>query len=241
MTATTDRTFDRASSRAFDLAALDMAGTTVQEGGAVYRAVAEAVAARLNRPVPADALHRWTGTSKNEAIIGLLTDLTGAASDAVVAEVYTDFAERLTAAYAATPPTPVPGVEEAIAALRAAGVKVVLQTGYSRDIAESILTALGWTVGATATDTVDGLVTSDEVPLSRPAPYLIHHAMELTRVTSVSRVLAAGDTPNDLAAAHNAGAAYAVAVLTGATPADELGAHPHTHLLESAASLPSLL
>ncbi|GAA2154536.1 phosphonatase-like hydrolase [Actinomadura napierensis] len=219
----------------FELAALDMAGTTVEEGGAVYAALDQAVAAHIGRPVPADVLHRWTGTSKREATAGLLTELTGTAADTDT--VYTDFTRRLTKAYADVPPRPIPGVTEAIGELRAAGVKVVLQTGYSRDIAESILDAMHWTVPGT----VDGLVTSDEVPASRPAPYLIFRAMELAGVTSVHRVLAAGDTPNDLAAAHNAGAAYAVAVTTGASTPTDLGRHPHTHLLKSAADLPTLL
>ncbi|GAA2638730.1 phosphonatase-like hydrolase [Actinomadura fulvescens] len=221
----------------FDLAALDMAGTTVQEGGAVYAALERAVTARLARPVPAGVLHKWTGTDKREAAAGLLRELTGESAPADVDEVYADFTARLAKAYAATPPTPLPGVTEAIGALRAAGVKVVLQTGYSREVAESILEAMDWSVGGT----IDGLVASDEVTVSRPAPYLIFRAMELAGVTSVDRVLVAGDTPNDLAAGHNAGARFVVAVLTGATSATDLGRHRHTHLLESAASLPELL
>ncbi|MGH3243042.1 MAG: phosphonatase-like hydrolase [Spirillospora sp.] len=220
----------------FELAALDMAGTTVQEGGAVYTALDEAVSAHVGRPVPARTLHRWTGTSKREAAAGLLTELTGTAPDADVDAVYSDFADRLAKAYAATPPTPIPGVTEAVAELRGAGVKVVLQTGYSREIAESILDAMGWT----ADGTVDGLVTSDEVAAGRPAPYLVFHAMELAGVTGVDRVLVAGDTPNDLAAGRNAGVRFVVGVLSGATPAAELGRHRHTHLLESAAQLPGL-
>nr|WP_083977249.1 HAD family hydrolase [Herbidospora sakaeratensis] len=139
----------------------------------------------------------------------------------------------MTAAYAATPPTAIPGAAEAIGELRAAGVKVVLQTGYSRDIAESILDALGWTVG----QHVDGLVADDDVPLSRPAPF---RAVERARVSEVGRVLVAGDTPNDLAAGRNAGAGFVVGVLTGAATAAELGGHRHTHLLRSVADLPSL-
>ncbi|WP_242882310.1 phosphonatase-like hydrolase [Actinomadura litoris] len=221
----------------FELAALDMAGTTVQEGGAVYAALDDAVAAHVGRPVPAETLHRWTGTSKREAAAGLLTELTGTAPEPDVDAVYGDFTARLAKSYAATPPTPIPGVPEAVAALRDAGVKVVLQTGYAREIARSILDAMGWTVGGT----VDGLVTSDEVAASRPAPYLVFRAMEAAGVTGVDRVLVAGDTPNDLAAGRNAGARFVVGVLTGATPAAELGRHHHTHLLESAAQLPTLL
>jgi phosphoglycolate phosphatase-like HAD superfamily hydrolase len=54
-------------------------------------------------------------------------------------------------------------------------------------------------------------------------------------------VLVAGDTPRDLAAGTNSGAATVVGVLSGASDADELGAHRHTHLLPSVADLPGLL
>ncbi|MBW8482734.1 phosphonatase-like hydrolase [Actinomadura parmotrematis] len=225
----------------FALAALDMAGTTVQEGGAVYAALDEAVAARIGRAVPAETLHRWTGTSKREAAAGLLTELTGAAAEADVDAVYADFTVRLAEAYAASPPVALPGVTEAVGELRAAGVKVVLQTGYSREVATSILKAMGWTVADGAGGTVDGLVASDEVAASRPAPYLVFRAMELAGVTDVARVLVAGDTPNDLRAGVNAGAGFVVGVLSGAGTAPELGACRHTHLLESAALLPGLL
>jgi len=223
--------------RAFDLAALDMAGTTVQENGAVYSALQGAVEAEIEDRISDAVFSMWTGTSKYEAIVGLLTATTGSAASAAVDRTYADFTERITAAYRAAPPVPLPGVVEAIGVLRKAGVAVVLQTGYSREVAESILTAMGWSVG----ETIDGLVSSDEVAASRPAPYLIFRAMELAGVSSVDRVLAAGDTANDLGAGTNAGIRFVVGVLTGAHTAAELGAHRHTHLLNSAADLPSLL
>lgn len=223
--------------RRFDLAALDMAGTTVQEHGAVYASLRGAVEDHLGRPVPDPVFARWTGTSKKEATAGLLREATGSAPDDLVETVYADFHSRLVRRYAETPPAPLPGVEDAVARLRSAGVAVVLQTGYSRDIAESILKIMGWSVG----EQIDGLITSDEVAASRPAPYLIFHAMELTGVTDVSRVCAVGDTPNDLGAGSNAGAGLVVGVLTGAHDATALGRHRHTHLLAGVADLPSLL
>jgi len=77
------------------------------------------------------------------------------------------------------------------------------------------------------------------VSAGRPAPYLIHHAMELTGVTEVGRVLAAGDTVVDLLAAHNAGV-IGVGVLTGALTRAQLAEHPHDHILQSVAALPGL-
>jgi phosphonatase-like hydrolase len=222
---------------AYLLAALDMAGTTVDEGGLVYAAVEAAVSAATGRPIPAGLMSRWKGTSKEEAIAGLLHDLGDDDSPGQVDQVYEVFAGELARAYATTPPVPVPGVPELFRTLRQAGVKVALQTGYARPVADSIMTGLGWSVGGT----VDALITSDTVAASRPAPYLIFHAMEATGVTDVRRVLTAGDTPNDLAAGLNAGAGFVVGVTTGSFTRAQLEAEPHTHVLDSVAGLPALL
>lgn len=226
---------------AYDLAALDMAGTTVDEGGLVYRVLDATVADATGAPVPTELLTRWKGTSKRGAIQGLLTELGADASDQAVDKAFADFTERLVTTYRETPPAPIPGVPEAFAALRAAGVKVALQTGYSAEITDSILAGLGWTVGPGPSATVDAVVTSDLVPASRPAPYLVFRCMEATEVTNVRRVLVAGDTPNDLEAGTNAGAGLVVGVATGSFTHDQLAASPHTHLLASAAELPVLL
>jgi phosphonatase-like hydrolase len=158
-------------------------------------------------------------------------------SRARVLTVYKVFTSKLEEAYGATAPAPIPGVLELFEALRRAGVKVALQTGYAAPVASSIMASLGWTVG----ETVDALVTSDTVAASRPAPYLIFHAMEATGVTDVRRVLTAGDTPNDLAAGINAGAGFVVGVTTGSFTRSQLEAEPHTHILDSVGALPELL
>jgi len=222
---------------AYLLAALDMAGTTVDEGGLVYSAVESAVAEVVGGPVPAELMLQWKGTSKEEAIAGLLRAMGSYDSHAYVTKVYEIFAGKLEEAYDRTPPAPFPGVVEMFETLRRAGVKVALQTGYAAPVASSIMTGLGWTVGAT----VDALVTSDAVAASRPAPYLVFHAMEATGVRDVRRVLTAGDTPNDLGAGMNAGAGFVVGVTTGSFTRSQLEAEPHTHILDSVAAVPTLL
>jgi phosphoglycolate phosphatase-like HAD superfamily hydrolase len=49
-----------------------------------------------------------------------------------------------------------------------------------------------------------------------------------------------GDTRLDLEAGWNAGAAWRIAVLTGAHDRPTLEAAPHTHLLESVTDVPAL-
>lgn len=217
------------------LASLDIAGTTLDEGGRVYAILRDAIEQATGTTVPDELLSAWSGTDKREAMVGILT---GLGTDPARADaIFPDFAAALDASYAATPATVLPGVAEAIAALRAAGVLVALQTGYRRAVAEPLLDGAGWRVG----EHIDALVTADEVTASRPAPYLVFRTMEATGVRDVAEVLTAGDTANDVLAGTSAGARYAIGVLTGAHTAVELGAARHTHLLPSVADIPGLL
>ena len=220
----------------FDLAVFDIAGTTVEEHNAVYVALEHAVRAAGATPSPVD-MQRWMGADKTEAITALLSTA-GLAWPApeVVAAVYLDFRHRLAQAYQAVPPTPLPGVQQALASLRAAGLKVALTTGFSREVTDALLASLGWTDGV-----VDAVVCAEEVGAGRPAPYMIFRAMQLTGVHDVRRVLVAGDTTLDLQAGRNAGAGAVLGVLTGAMDAELLGQGPLTHLLASVADLPALL
>jgi phosphonatase-like hydrolase len=222
------------------LAALDMAGTTVDEGGAVYEALSGAV--RVGGCDATDeAVQRWMGADKREAISGLIEESSGAAPDrGTVERLYVKFRTLLVAAYATRPPQPIDGAPGALTALRAAGVKVALTTGFSRDVAEPMLTGLGWAVGGDAAF-VDALVCADDVAAGRPAPYMIFRAMELTGVHDVRAVAVAGDTVVDLRAGMNAGAGIVAGVATGKLTHADLAGEPHTHLIDSVSDLPALL
>ncbi|GAA4179233.1 phosphonatase-like hydrolase [Gryllotalpicola koreensis] len=219
------------------LVSLDMAGTTIAEAGTVYAVLRSTVEQATGRAISDELLSTWGGTSKHAAIGGLLTALGEAPDSARQDALFEEFRTTLRAQYLADPPTIIPGVREAVTALRASGVKVALQTGYSRDVAELLLEIVGWRLG----EDLDAVTTSDEVPVSRPAPFLIFRGMEAAGVTSVDEVLVAGDTANDLGAGVAAGVRYVVGVLTGAYSAEQLGRHRHTHLLPSAAGIPALL
>jgi hypothetical protein len=58
-------------------------------------------------------------------------------------------------------------------------------------------------------------VSSSDVLLGRPAPFMIFRRMEASGVTSVREVVNVGDTPLDLQAGSNAGVRGVVGVLTG--------------------------
>jgi phosphonatase-like hydrolase len=221
-----------------ELVALDMAGTTIDEHGDVYVALREAVEAE-GVEVGEDLDRLWMGTDKREALAALVAAGGGPVLDGDgVERAYARFRELLAERYAARPPMPIAGVPDALAALRAEGVRVALTTGFAADVAEPLLAALGWTVGG---ELVDAMVCVDDVPAGRPAPYMVFRAMERTGVQAVDRVLVAGDTPADLRSGTNAGAAAVVGVATGALTLAELGVERHTHLLPSLAELPALV
>lgn len=211
-----------------DLVALDMAGTTIDDRGAVYVALRRSVEETGAAVAPADLQH-WMGTDKVEAIGALMRLGRVPTPDAAVQTAFGRFRALLEQSYRDNPPVALEGVEDALATLRDRGVKIALTTGFDDAIALPLLDSLGWKVGSG--ELLDAVVTTSQVRSGRPAPYLIHHAMELTGVDDVRRVLAAGDTIVDLQAACNAGA-IAVGVTTGALTRDELERHPHDHVLD---------
>ncbi|MGW8374600.1 phosphonatase-like hydrolase [Streptomyces sp. ODS28] len=222
---------------AIELAVFDMAGTTIDEHGAVYAALRQAVE-RTGATVDPGDLQTWMGTDKREAIDALIGLGGGTSTPELVEEAYEAFRGILRQSYRDTPPVPLAGAEKALAELRSRGVKVALTTGFSEDVAAPLLDSLGWSAGDGGN--LDAVVTSDEVPRGRPAPYMIHRAMEKTGVLDVRRVLAAGDTAVDLEAGTNAGAGEVVGVLTGELGREAMERNPHTHVLDSVAEVPRL-
>ncbi|WP_406689572.1 phosphonatase-like hydrolase [Saccharopolyspora sp. ID03-671] len=208
------------------LAALDIAGTTIDEVGAVYRVLAEVVAEHGSPASDADLRH-WMGADKRAALAALTGD------PGATEFLHDRFVTRLSEVYAATPPKPFLGVPEALAALRDSGVRVALTTGFDRRITDTILSEVDWRVG----EQLDAVVCADEVDAGRPAPHMIHRAMELTGVDDPARVLTAGDTALDVQAGHAARAGQVVAVLTGAQTRTELEAHGPTLVLPGVADL----
>lgn len=215
-----------------DLVALDIAGTTVDEGGAVYRVLADVVREH-GAPAADDDIRTWMGADKREALTALLGD----PGLDVVEDAHTEFVTRLTARYRDAPPVPMAGVPELFGTLRAAGVRIALTTGFDRQVTEPLLAALGWTVG----DPLDAVVCASEVAAGRPAPHMIRRAMELTGVTDPARVLVAGDTILDMRAGHAAAAGIVVGVLTGGQSAAELAAGNPSHVLAGLHELADLL
>lgn len=216
-----------------------MAGTTIDDHGAVYVALERAVQ-ETGASVATSDLQAWMGTDKVAAITALMTLGGEEASGGRVETAFGRFRELLAEFYARNPPVALPGVVGALTTLRDRGIAVALTTGFSDDVAGPLLNSLGWTVGVGPDHLLDAVITTSDVVEGRPAPYLIHHAMERTGIRDVRAVLAAGDTLVDVRAARNAGV-IAVGVLTGALDRSAFEGEPHDHILDSVAHLPALI
>jgi phosphonatase-like hydrolase len=129
------------------------------------------------------------------------------------------------------------GVSETFRLLKERGVKIGIDTGFDRKIADAIFDRMGWEEKGL----IDYTITSDEVENGRPHPDMVYKAMSKFNITDSSEVGKVGDTPADLNEGNNAGCGLNIGVLSGAYRLDQLEQHPHTHIVESVVSIPELL
>ncbi len=217
------------------LVALDMAGTTVADDGAVEEAFQRALdavdlTAGALRHDPGEYVRRTMGQSK----ISVFTELLGGdrhrAEAANVA-----FEAAFDQAVDRGEVSPMPGAESSLAKLRQAGMRLCLTTGFSPATRDRIIASLGWE------SAVDLALSPADAGRGRPWPDMILTAVLRLRVDDVSEVAVVGDTASDLVAGTRSGASYVVGVLSGAHSRAELATAPHTHIIDSVAELPALL
>ncbi len=196
----------------------DMAGTTVDEGNAVYKTLQQALAAAGFELPLSQVLALAAGREKRDAVLSLLQAAGQSPTDEQVDSVYQDFMGRLKRVYAELEVRPAKGAEALMAHLRHRGIAVVLNTGYNRATAEGLLHKLRWTAGVH----YDELITADEVRNSRPAPDMIVLAQARLGVADAKSVVKVGDSAVDVEEGKNAGCGYTVGITTGAHSASQL-------------------
>ncbi|MFI9061320.1 phosphonatase-like hydrolase [Streptomyces sp. NPDC053429] len=235
--ATTTTTATDTTTRTHGLVVLDMAGTTVSDGGLVERAF-ERAAERLGvEPGSADhaAKLQYVRDTMGESKISVFRHLFGTEdlarrANAAFEEAYGELVDGGLIA-------PVPGARETIGKLRAEGRTVVLTTGFARVTQDAILDALGWRDLADLT-----LCPADAGGRGRPYPDMVLAAFLRTgAVADVRDAVVVGDTAYDMLSGVRAGAGIVAGVLTGAHGREALTANGATHVLASVAELPALL
>ncbi|MFF9840233.1 phosphonatase-like hydrolase [Streptomyces sp. NPDC013740] len=219
--------------REHNLVVLDMAGTTVADGGLVEQAFT-AAAERLGEN-PA-AMIDYVRATMGESKISVFRHLFGGDEDRA-RQANLAFEEAYGELVAAGRIAPLPGAAEAIAELREQGRTVVLTTGFARVTQDAILDALGWRELVTLT-----LCPADAGGRGRPFPDMVLAAFLRTgAVDDVRRTVVAGDTSYDMLSGVRSGAGIVAGVLTGAHGEAALREHGATHVLASVAELPALI
>jgi phosphonatase-like hydrolase len=214
------------------LVVLDMAGTTVADGGLVEEAFT--AAARHMGEEPASMLDHVRATM-GESKISVFRHLFGEEIRAQEANKAFEaaYAELVDGGRIAA----LPGARETIETLKSQGRTVVLTTGFARTTQDAILAALDWQDLAHLT-----LCPADAGGRGRPYPDMVLTAFLRTAVADDVRQLAVvGDTSYDMLSGIRAGAGVVAGVLTGAHDADALRAAGATQVLDGVGQLPGVL
>jgi len=201
------------------LVVFDCAGTIIDEGGLVYN-----VLQQVMRGVPggriaytANEFDKWHGSNKIEALrfFGSRAGMT----EEEIQVMYAEFLEKLETGYFSPENegavTVIPGTLDLFKALREAGIKVCLNTGYPHSIADRLMQVLE------LEDKIDGLVVAEDVGRGRPYPYMIQHLARMHGIMDMRQIAKLGDSVRDIEEGRFAGCGFVAGVLTGADSADD--------------------
>lgn len=121
--------------------------------------------------------------------------------------------------------------------LQQRGIRIALNTGFTRVVTDTILRKIGWEEGKT----IDKVICSDEVPQGRPHPYMIQTIMQQLQIEDSKAVVKVGDTQVDVEEGRNAGCGLVISVTTGAYTRSELEPFHPDHIIDSLSELQSLI
>jgi phosphonatase-like hydrolase len=213
-----------------ELVVFDMAGTTVDEDNVVYKTVQKVINDEGYNIRLEDVLKYGAGKEKHQAITDVLKECTPLINVSQVADIaFSKFKVILKNAYDTLEIKTFEGTEQLFKDLRNNHIKVVLNTGYDSMTANLLLEKLGWIVG----ETIDALVTADDVENGRPEGDMIFFAMKNTGVIDPEKVMKVGDSAIDIEEGKNANCGITVGVLTGAQNRAQIQEANPTYMIES--------
>jgi len=219
------------------LVVFDMAGTTVSDENYVALAFQKAMK-KFGYSLDMDDINPIMGYEKPLAIEMMLkkheADVTRINANLIVS-IHTEFVRSMLEFYKTANIEPLPNVESTFAKLRGMGIKIGLDTGFSKDIARLILDRLQWE------DHIDHMVASDEVKNGRPFPDMIQKIMAELNITHADEVAKVGDTEVDVNEGINAGCKYVIGITTGSFKRHELEPYHPTHIIDDISEVISII
>lgn len=211
---------------AIQLVVFDIAGTTVQDNGSVAEAFIAAFR-DFGFAIPVPEVKKVMGFRKMDAIALLLEKFAPKqkADDVLIDRIHTRFIDTMIAFYRNDEElAPFPHAEQVFSALKQKGIKIALNTGFTRSITDTILHRLRWDDRCVL---IDKVICSDEVPHGRPHADMIESLIDGLGIASPASVLKVGDTEVDVEEGRNAACGKVVSVTTGAYTREQLQSyHP---------------
>ena len=204
--------------KSIKLLVCDMAGTTVNEGGLVYKTLYETIKGYDIYIKPED-MKNWYGVNKTEVLQHFInTDNEYKDNEAILPQMLDSFKKNLKKKYFEDKSIKLmdPGLPDLFNSFRERGIKIALNTGYSVDIQEALIENLNMR------DFIDGYISSESVPHGRPEPFMIQELMSRYNITDSKEVVKIGDSINDILEGKNAGCASSLGVLSGAETKENL-------------------
>lgn len=213
----------------------DIAGTTVKDDDYVANAFRNAFV-KNGYKVTLQDTYPYMGVKKIAAVKALLERIGGKTADA--GTIHTDFVEEMMNFYSyESDVEPLPYAESVFQQLRENGIRIALNTGFPRVIADVIVNRLQWKEKGWIDDTI----ASDEVTHGRPQPYMIHALMDRAGISDAADVAKVGDTGVDVNEGRNAQCGLVVAVTTGAYSETQLAAYGPDCILKDLSGLATLI
>jgi phosphonatase-like hydrolase len=221
----------------YKLVVFDIAGTTLADDHAVAVSFRKAFA-QSGLAIAEEDARPLMGYKKTEAIRIMLEQLGAKADIELIEKIHADFVEEMKAHYlGADSVIPTAGAEDMFSLLKEKGIRIAVNTGFPREIADAILQRTKWIERGL----VDDSIASDEVPAGRPDPAMIRELMRRANVADASEVVKIGDTEVDVNEGREAGCALVIAVTTGAFTREELLPYKPDYIVDHLSELPSIL
>ena len=195
------------------VACLDMAGTTVADDGTVMEAFTAAITEQALPAAVFSQAMRDVRSSMGQSKIEVFRRILG---DEAAVKANASFEDHYGAAVGRGEVAAMPGAEDTFAALRAAGIKICLNTGFAPVTRDAVISRLGWG------SLIDLALSPADAGRGRPWPDMPLTALLRLGGGAVSELAVAGDTASDVECGLRAGAGVVAGVLTGAGSRDDL-------------------
>lgn len=200
----------------------DMAGTTINENGLVYKTLYNTIK-DFGINIKENDIKKWHGVNKYEVLDHFLINNNNNLQnfDNIILyknQLHKSFDNNLKKEYFDN--NSIKLIDENLPNLfneiRKNNIKICLNTGFNINIQQSIINKLNMN------EFIDDYISSEEVIKGRPHPYMIHKLMEKHNITDPKQVIKFGDSKNDILEGLNANCSASVGVLTGADSINQL-------------------